>query len=418
MFEACEKEDFTTRESHHLPVLEIEIDSKHLWSPDSGLYVIGANGIPGIEGCTGSFAANYNQKWEHPALVRYFPEGDEFPAFEDQVGFRIKGNCSSRIKAMKSLGLYWRNEYGNSAIEYPFFPEANTDRFKRLLLRNSGNDFGLTHLKDAAVIQIFKEYARVDFQEYRPAIIYLNGEYWGIHNMREMITPQYFRFHYNVDDDLVDLLEGSPLAPQVDDGSSEAFLREVIAYISANDLGETESYRVITERIDIPNFIDYMIIETYVGNNDWPITNSRWWRENRAGGQFNKWRWVAYDHDVAFRRENVKDVWIGNLYGIPYKPAKEDGFYIFNNLILNKEFRQEFLSRYLFFIDTVFNPDRVEGIVMEMKETLREEYPKHQEKWDTLPFRRWESSINEIISVNRKRNEILREIITSLYEEG
>jgi len=401
-----------------LPVIEIEIDENHLWSPDSGLYVIGNNGIVGVEGCTGSFPANYNQKWEFPATVRFIPEGEALPTFEEKVGFRIKGNCSSRIKAMKSIGLYWRSEYGNSSLEYPLFPGARADHFKRLTLRNSGNDFGLTHLKDAAVIQIFKDHARVDFQAYSPSVLYLNDEYWGIHNLREMITPHHFRFSYNVDDDLVDLLEGSPLAPEVDDGSSEAFLTEVIDYIKTHDLTDSEHYNVISERIDIDNFIDYVIIETYVGNEDWPIHNSRWWRENNSVGQFYKWRWVAYDHDVAFKSENVNNVWIGDLYGEPYNVEKADGFFVFNNLILNEDFKLEFLARYLFYIDTVFYPDRVEKIVLEMNRNLREEYPRHQKKWDTLPMWRWESSVDEIISVNRKRNEIMKEIITSLYEES
>jgi hypothetical protein len=72
----------------------------------------------------------------------------------------------------------------------------------------------------------------------------------------------------------------------------------------------------------------------------------------------------------------------------------------------------------LFFIDTVFNPDRVERIILEMKENLQEEYPKHQNKWNTLPKWQWESSIEKIISVNRERNEILKEIIYGLFEES
>lgn len=114
---SCEKEDVSIRSSHNLPVIEIEIDENHLWSPDSGLYVIGNNGIVGVEGCTGSFPANYNQKWEFPATVRFIPKGEALPTFEEKEGFRIKGNCSSRIKAMKSIGLYWRSEYGNSSLE-------------------------------------------------------------------------------------------------------------------------------------------------------------------------------------------------------------------------------------------------------------------------------------------------------------
>lgn len=416
---SCEKEDAQIRYEHKLPVIEIEIEAKYLWSADSGLYVIGNNGImtDALNGCNNGFPANYNQKWEYPAWIRYTPEEAETPAFEEQVGFRIKGNCS-REKAMKSLGLYWRAGYGSKSIEYPIFPDGGRNRFKRLLLRNSGNDFGLTQLKDAAVVQIFKDYARVDYQEYRPSVLYLNGEYWGIHNIREMITPHHFSFHYQVDDDLVDLLEESPMAPKIDDGSSEAFLREVVEFIQDHDLSDKENYQVISERIDMGNFIDYMIIETYVGNRDWPVTNSRWWRENKEGGQYTKWRWIAFDHDVAFRSEYVNEVWIGDLYGEDKDPSKGDGFYIFNKLILNEAFRQDFLSRYQFFIDTVFDPDRVEMIVLKMKERLREEYPRHQKKWNTLPVWRWESAIDEIISVNRKRNEIMKGIIISLHEES
>ena len=410
---SCEKENAIIRNDHKLPIVEIDIDEKYLWSPDSGLYVIGNNGVS--TGCASSFPANYNMKWEFPAVVKYIPAGEDLPAFEEQVGFRIKGNCS-REKAMKSIGLYWRSEYGNSSLRYPIFPGLNTARFKRLLLRNSGNDFGLTHLKDAAVIEVFKEFARVDFQEYQPSVLYLNGEYWGIHNIREMKTPHHFRYHYDVDDDLVDMLEGSPLSPEVDDGSRDGFLLEVIDFIENNDLAITENYLKIADRIDIGNLIDYIIIETYVCNRDWPVTNSKWWRENREGGLYNKWRWIAFDFDLALSPKHVNDVWIGDLYGEPLNPEKEPGFFIFNNLIRNDAFTREFLSRYIFFIETVFDPDRVEDIIMRMKENLEEEYPRHQEKWHTLPKWLWESSVEKIVSVNRERNEIMREIIYALYE--
>jgi hypothetical protein len=112
LLSSCEKENTIIRYDHKLPIVEIDIDEKYLWSPDSGLYVIGNNGVS--TECASSFPANYNMKWEFPALVKYTPAGEDLPAFEEQVGFRIKGNCS-REKAMKSIGLYWRSEYGNSS---------------------------------------------------------------------------------------------------------------------------------------------------------------------------------------------------------------------------------------------------------------------------------------------------------------
>lgn len=413
LFNSCEEDNQPVVNEHHLPIFEIDIDEKYLWSADSGLYIIGNNGIS--KDCSCPIPANYNQQWEYPAVIRYTPAGGSSPVFEETVGFRIKGKCS-RQKAMKSIGFYWRNEYGNRSLEYPLFHGSETTQFERLLLRNSGNDFGLTHLKDAAVIQIFKDYARVDFQAYSPCILYLNGEYWGIHNLREMISPHHFKYHYNVDDDLVDLLEGSLLSPGAEDGSCDAFLQDVIGYIEDNDLSITENYLTISERIDVGNLIDYIIIETYVGNRDWPVTNCKWWRENKENGM-NKWRWIAFDHDVAFNFRYVKDVWIGDLYGEPYNLEKCPGFFIFNNLILNDDFTREFLSRYIFFLETVFDPDRAEMIVMGMKRDLQKEYPRHQEKWHTISQRQWESSIDKIISVNRERNKIIKEIIYELYEE-
>ena len=411
---SCEKEDPLARYDHDLHVMEIDIDHKYLWSPDSGLYIVGTNGIS--KDCHTSIPANYNQKWEFPAVVRLILPGETAPAFEESVGFRIKGNCS-RGKAMKSIGLYWRNEYGNSYLEYPVFPGSGTDKFKRLFLRNSGNDFGLTHLKDAAIVQIFRDHARVDFQDYLPVVLYLNGEYWGIHNLREMITPHHFMYHYGVDDDLVDLLEGSPLSPTADDGSTDGFLEEVIGFIENNDLSIDENYLEISRRIDIGNFIDYIIIETYVNNRDWPVTNSRWWRENLDGSGYERWRWVAFDHDVAFTSKYVEEVWIGDLYGKAHDPGKEPGFYIFNQLVPNDDFTREFLERYMYFIEDVFDPDRVDRIIGEMKKDLDREYTRHQEKWYTLPKWQWKNSVDKISSVNRKRNKIMKDIIRELFED-
>jgi hypothetical protein len=193
-------------------------------------------------------------------------------------------------------------------------------------------------------------------------------------------------------------------------------MEEVIGFIESHDLSVEENYLEISERIDIGNIIDYFIIETYVNNRDWPVTNSRWWREDLEGSEYGKWRWVAYDHDVAFTAKYVEEVWIGDLYGKPHDPGKKPGFYIFNHLIRNDDFTREFLERYMFFIETVFEPGRVDRIVDELKENLEKEYPWHREKWYTLSPRQWENAVEKISRVNRERNGIMKDIISKLYE--
>ena len=153
---ACKKDDvIDLDDSGTLPVIRLIIDEEYLWSPDSGLYIL----------------PNCFEKWEFPAIIEYLENGHII--FRENVGFRIKGNAS-RGQSMKSFGIYWRNKYGNKMLEYHIFDNISTSSFKRLFLRNSGNDFGETHIKDASISMIYKDYANVEYQEYKPSVLYLN----------------------------------------------------------------------------------------------------------------------------------------------------------------------------------------------------------------------------------------------------
>ena len=181
----CKKEPTLLSDTGTLPIIKITIDEKYLWSADSGLYL--------LDDCF--------EKWEFPATIEYLEENSTI--FYDSIGFRIKGEAS-RGQSMKSFGIYWKEEYGKKNLEYQMFPDISISKFKRLFLRNSGNDFGETHIKDASISMIYKDYANVEYQAYKPCVLYLNNDYWGIYNIREMITPHHFDYHFNVNNDEVD----------------------------------------------------------------------------------------------------------------------------------------------------------------------------------------------------------------------
>lgn len=414
-FGSCEDNYDFDQKDHNLAVFDLTIKEKYLWSTDSGLYIVGSNGIA-METC--KTIANYNRKWEFPAVIKFREEHQL--GFTDSVGFRIKGKCS-RSNSMKSIGLYWREEYGNSSREYDFFPGSGILQFKRLILRNSGNDFGRTHLKDAAISQVIKDYANVDYQDYRPVVVYLNDEYWGIHNLRESITPHHFEYHYGVNNNFVDILEGSYLDPEVDDGSREEFLTEVIGFIQNYDLSINENYNYIASRIDVPSFIDLHIIQTYIYNRDWPLNNTKWWRE-KFSPNYSKWRWILFDTDFSFELDNINKVWIGDLYNNVYHPdidypIKAEGFFLLNELLKNAQFKEQFLNRYQFFLETVFDPDRVSAIINKLRDNIKEEYQNHQNKWNTMPYNSWLDAVDDLKSFNRKRNAKMTKIIENLLNE-
>ena len=394
----CKKEPTLLSDTGTLPIIKITIDEKYLWSADSGLYL--------LDYCF--------EKWEFPATIEYLE--DNSTIFYDSIGFRIKGEAS-RGQSMKSFGIYWKEEYGKKNLEYQMFPDISISKFKRLFLRNSGNDFGETHIKDASISMIYKDYANVEYQAYKPCVLYLNNDYWGIYNIREMITPHHFDYHFNVNNDEVDLLERSELNPKIDDGSKEEWINDIIYFIQNNELSDNENYNTLSEMIDINSYIDYVIIQTYIANTDWPINNVKWWRE-RTSSNYTKWRWVIFDTDHAFKRTNVNKVWIGDLYGNYYNESKKDGFYIFNNLIKNEEFKELFLERYLFFIENVFEKGRVERIILNNKEKIKIEYINHHIKWNTLSINQWSKEIDEMIEFNNQRHDIMKTIIKNLQDDA
>ena len=404
---SCDKTMNTEERNHDIPIVRLSVDEHYLWSPDSGLYVIGNNGILSC-----GEVANYNQKWEYPAEIEYSIDGEV--QFHERVGFRIKGFCS-RNRSTKSFGIYWRKEYGSSKLKYALFEDIDVTKFKRVLLRTSAN--ALSHINDVAISTIYKDFANVDYQEYKPCALYLNEEYWGLYYIREMLTPHHFKYHYGVDDDAVDLLGGSGGNPEVDDGSKDDYMNDVADFLRDNDMSIQSNYESICEHVDIQSYMDYIIINTYIAKCDWPGNNGKWWRD-KTSVDFKKWRWVTYDADWSFQIENVEDVLIGELYGVKFSMGVASSFYLFNGLIANEEFKALFLERYLYFVDVVFEKQRVKDIITTIKGQVENEYPNHSQRWSKPSVRAWNKSVDDLIQFNNERNDIMRDIINRLQNEG
>ena len=411
----CKKDPILSiYDSGTLPKLEINIDEKYLWSADSGLYIIGSNGIA-LESC-GNITANYNQKWEYRAKIQY--KENDIILFDDYVGLRIKGNCS-RANSMKSFGLYWRQKYGSSILDYPIFQNNPADFYNRLFVRNSGNDFGRTQIKDISVASIIKNHINFEFQDYKQCVVYLNDNYWGIYNIREMLTRHHFENHFGFPKDNIDLLEGSELNPAADDGTIDGYMNGVVDFLENNSLENEDNYEHISSIIDINSYIDFIIVNTYIGNRDWPNNNVKWWKDRT--NSMSKWRWVLFDTDASFQLSWVEEIWIGDLIGDGSRwgdyQNTDGSFYIFNKLIQNSLFKEKFLNRYLYIIEHVFDKHRVQSLILNNKNNISLEYNNFQTKWDLRSKSMWENQISKMIEFNNQRHDIMKKIINKLLNE-
>ena len=149
-------------------------------------------------------------------------------------------------------------------------------------------------IRDAMMQRLIYDHTEVDISAWRPSIVFINGEYWGILNIREKQNEEYLAAHHGVNPDNVDMLEGS--GASVIEGDSEHY-DEMLSFLKNNSLRDSSVYFELKTKMDVDNFIDYQISEIYFANTDWPGGNIKYWRPRTENG---RWKWILYDTDFGF----------------------------------------------------------------------------------------------------------------------
>ncbi|HDS85216.1 MAG TPA: carbohydrate-binding protein [Phycisphaerales bacterium] len=383
-----------------LPVISVVTDEANFFDYDKGIYVAGAVGDQWrlsnpSAGWNAGQPANYHMRgyeWERPAHFEMF-DADGTPLLSQNIGARIHGGWS-RGWFPKSIRLYARSEYDDdNAFEFPFFdglekrgqPGEPLTTFRRLILRNSGNDFDRTYFRDALMHHLVR-HLPIDTMAYRPAVHFINGEYWGMINIRERYDNEYIEGHYGVDpDDVVILTYGHA---QVDTGfpSDRDHFIDTVSYALTNDPAQAAHYNWLQQRVDTDNLALYYAIQVYYNNTDWPHNNIDWWRKRTETyeptapyGHDGRWRWLLYDTDFGM-----------GLYGnyaenslSRVMSSTDRGWTntLFNRLRRNTQFRNTFINAMADLMNTSFKPAHVHALIDAYNARLLSSRPEHNNRW-------------------------------------
>ncbi len=385
---------------HSLPVVSLGVDPPLLFDPASGIYEMG----PGAGTEFPFHGANFWQDTEVPAHVTFLEPGGRI-AFETGVGLRIFGNYS-RGYDMKSLSLHFRGEYGLAQLETAIFPNRpDLSWFNALVLRNSGNDFGNSMIRDALASSL-TEGMGLSHQQYRPTVAYINGEYWGLHNLREKLNEDYFYTNFGLTEDQLDLLKPG-LEPQA---GTAAEYEELVAYLERNGAALPEHYAHVRTQVDVDNFIDYTCTELYLVNQDWPGNNVKWWKEHGPDG---RWRWVLYDLDFAFHDPNVDMITFATTINDSW-PNPEWSTFLLRALLENPDFRVRLVNHCAVWLATNFETERVLARIEALAAPIENEIPRFFARWDLDPAD-WYDELDEIRSFARSRPELMRQNFTAFF---
>ncbi len=364
---------------NNLPVISLVTDSLSLFDYQTGIYIPGLQyELDGSWDWWGGGNQNYTMRgdlWERPANMAFF-EGNGQLAFQQDIGIRIHGG-GTRVYPQKSLRIYARSEYGKSKINYRFFPEKGISEFKRIVLSNNGQDF-LNGTMNDVIVAALVNHLDVDIQDYRPAIVLINGEYWGIHNIRDRIDKYYFEYTHNVDPENLDLIEGNGF---VEEGSSAEYF-ELLNFIDTHDLADDTNYNHVSGLIDIPSYIDYNICKQYLSVLDWPGNNVSTWRAHTTG---SKWRWILYDNNDAMLFPDLNSIELSMAAGGTQWPNPDWSTLIFRNLMLNQNFRQQYLARFEYHLQSTFSPDRIIHYIDSVNGLYTPLIEEHIQRWNYPP---------------------------------
>ena len=406
---------FINEHTFDLPVISFSTKADLLFNPTTGIYEMGPN--PGtLNGWPPYAGANYWDDIEIPVTFQmYDTSGNE--AFSVDAGARIFGGYS-RTHPCKSFAIYFRPEYGYSSLDYKIFRDKDIKEFQSIILRNGGSDFAGGMLRDAFAQNVVKDRMDIDYQEYQPTAVFINGEYWGIMDLREKVSEHYLESnHKNVDSDSVDIV-GDQSTPIVGSNTDYVSMKN---YITNNDMSNQANYEHVKTLMDIDNFIDYNIVQIYAANVDWPGGNIKFWKETSADGL---WRWILYDVDQTY---NIYEQW-GDCHnslelattttGSSWPNAPTWGTIMLRQLLTNAEFRNRFIQRMAYHINTTYTPERQLHILDSIQAQIRNEMPYHLARWnDTLHtvMDDWEYQLDVITSFINNRNACFTDMMSQYF---
>ena len=410
---------FINAMDHDIPVISVTTDSTLLYDEETGIFVK-------IETDTG---------WvdkEIPAGIEYY-EKDGMLAFSANAGISLQGG-NTRAHAQKSLEVQFRNKYGTDEIRYKIFKNNDRDRFDSFNLRSSGNDWTDsknnlgTMYADGLQHSILENEMDLEIMSYQPAAVYINGEYYGLLNVRERQNEEYLDYYFDIDQDSIDMFRIArgkffdSATVVVHNGDMQHF-DNLAEYLETADMSTPQAYDYVKTQVDIKSVVNYYIAETYYASIDWPTNNHKLWRPKEEGG---KWRWFLFDMDFGFN--NFKwtswptwTAWKKNMF-----PSASGGdkilysYVVFGNLQDNQEFVDEFVQTYSHHMNTTFDTTRLTHFVDSLKQNIANEMHYQIDRWSdqggTSSYDSWESNIQKYFDFADLRTPWMWQIMKDYFE--
>ena len=344
-----------------------------------------------------SISSDYNSLFGGSGLItNYMSNAEKKVSFEfyeadGTLGMSFIGNAKlsgadSRKEPQKSISIYLRKQYGQSFVNYPIFSENDYHEYSSFVLRNAGEDPKGVRIMDAAISRIIDGEMDIDKQAYRPVAVYLNGNYYGMYNIREKLNGDYVQSKFGIDNDDVDLIKYSTPT----NGNTREY-NQLVSYVNSHNPANKDVYEYLKSQIDVEELANYWIVESFFGNTD--LGNIRYWKSDNT-----KWRWMLYDMDWSLWNMGLDMGYPIKSGRVPAATYLSSSITIVRKLYQNSEFKDLYLTNLAKYLKNTFKPDRMNKIVDELASEIKNEMTYHINRWGgsyarLSSIQRWENNL-------------------------
>ncbi|MDD3080476.1 MAG: CotH kinase family protein [Paludibacter sp.] len=387
-----------TDEEYENPIISIVSDDKYLY------------------GTQGIFKGK--KDIEIPADFEYIENGQT--AYSSGLGIKLHSPKNTKQYSMR---FYARGRYGSTWFEYPFFSNNNPGKFKRLLIRNGGNDCvqikpGNTHFRDQLIQRLAKKFNyKANVAESKPVNVFVNGNFFGLYNLREHVDEYYMETHFPdiKDYDLLERAFGYPGNKNPIYGNFDKW-NKIMDFVDREDsVLPDNDYETISQLVDIKQFTDYWLTEIIVGNYDWLSNNVKFFVPSDGQCQWILW---DTDHGLGLKYGNYGSPdWNTLKWSLTFSDrAWPDGYNnrLVRNLLKNNNYRNYFINRLTYLLDVKFIPEVINPELDSISSLYKNDITRHIAQWG-ISLDSWNSGLETIKSYVEQRGGFLFAYIKDFF---
>ena len=351
--------------SHTTPILSITTDNANLYG-DQGIF------------------DHWDQDWLRNAHIDYFDSIPGHPlVFTQNTGMQIDGGAGgSRSQPQHSFRLELAHSVlGENAVNEVIIPgRPNRNKYSDFYLRNGSNQYLALPYKEACQAELMCRGANAYYSAYRPATVYINGQYFGLYELREKYNAEMFKENEGANKDSVEIMSlsywyGGML--RAVEGSTSNFWNSYNAFNALN-VTSPNYWSEADQHIDMKYYADYIISESWMGNVDWPGNNIKIYRSNTTN---NRWRFATIDLELALNPNAWTDCYFNHIDYMSGQSTDNPYINIWLQSIQNTQYKHYFINRFADLMNTNYRPERLIAVENRYFNLTAPEMPNEYQRW-------------------------------------